>query len=70
VIAEGIESWQQLEKLRELGCARAQGHLFAKPTPAKGCKRFLQGVPIDLTARNRASDAPLATGTWPAAQKQ
>jgi diguanylate cyclase (GGDEF)-like protein/PAS domain S-box-containing protein len=69
VIAEGIESWQQLEKLRELGCARAQGHLFAKPTPAKGCKRFLQGVPIDLTARNRATDIPLATGTWPAAQK-
>jgi len=66
VIAEGIESWQQLEKLRELGCARAQGHLFAKPTPAKGCKRFLQGVPIDLTARNRATDIPLATGTWPA----
>jgi diguanylate cyclase (GGDEF)-like protein/PAS domain S-box-containing protein len=69
VIAEGIESWQQLEKLRELGCARAQGHLFAKPTPAKDCKRFLQGVPIDLTARNRATDIPLATGTWPAAQK-
>jgi predicted signal transduction protein with EAL and GGDEF domain len=69
VIAEGIESWQQLEKLRELGCARAQGHLFAKPTPAKGCARFLQGKPLDLTARNRATDTPLATGTWPAAQK-
>jgi diguanylate cyclase (GGDEF)-like protein/PAS domain S-box-containing protein len=68
VIAEGIESWQQLEKLRELGCTRAQGHLFAKPTEAKGCMRFLRGLPIDLTARGRAGDATAATGTW-AAQK-
>jgi diguanylate cyclase (GGDEF)-like protein/PAS domain S-box-containing protein len=66
VIAEGIESWQQLEKLRELGCARAQGHLFAKPMPAKSCKRFLRGVPLDLAARNRPADTPLASGTWPA----
>jgi diguanylate cyclase (GGDEF)-like protein/PAS domain S-box-containing protein len=63
VIAEGIESWQQLEKLRELGCARAQGHLFAKPTAAKSCTRFLRGVPIDLTDRNRAGDAVVTAAT-------
>jgi EAL domain-containing protein (putative c-di-GMP-specific phosphodiesterase class I) len=65
VIAEGIEGWQQLEKLRELGCARGQGHLFAKPTPARNCKRFLQGTPIDLTDRSRTTDVVAATGTWP-----
>jgi diguanylate cyclase (GGDEF)-like protein/PAS domain S-box-containing protein len=65
VIAEGIEGWQQLEKLRELGCARGQGHLFAKPTPARNCKRFLQGSPIDLTDRGRTTDVLAATGTWP-----
>jgi EAL domain-containing protein (putative c-di-GMP-specific phosphodiesterase class I) len=65
VIAEGIESWQQLEKLRELGCARGQGHLFSKPVPAKSCKRFLRGLPIDLTDRSRATDIVAATGTWP-----
>jgi diguanylate cyclase (GGDEF)-like protein/PAS domain S-box-containing protein len=65
VIAEGIEGWQQLEKLRELGCARGQGHLFAKPTPARNCKRFLQGSPIDLTDRSRTTDVVAATGTWP-----
>jgi diguanylate cyclase (GGDEF)-like protein/PAS domain S-box-containing protein len=54
VIAEGIEGWQQLERLRELGCARAQGHLFAKPTAASKCRRYLQGLPIDLIDPNRA----------------
>jgi diguanylate cyclase (GGDEF)-like protein/PAS domain S-box-containing protein len=61
VIAEGIESWQQLEKLRELGCSLAQGHLFAKPTAASGCAGFLRGVPIDLA---EAGDTPAATGIW------
>ena len=66
VIAEGIEGWQQLEKLRELGCARGQGHLFSKPVPAKHCRKFLQGVPIDLTDRSGATDSMVAaTGTWP-----
>jgi diguanylate cyclase (GGDEF)-like protein/PAS domain S-box-containing protein len=65
VIAEGIEGWQQLEKLRELGCARGQGHLFSKAVPARNCKRFLQGSPIDLTDRSRTNDTFAATGTWP-----
>ncbi|AZZ93166.1 EAL domain-containing protein [Hahella sp. KA22] len=34
VIAEGIETVQQLEKLRELGCHEAQGFYFSKPVPA------------------------------------
>ena len=34
VVAEGIEGWQQLEKLRQLGCSYAQGYLFARPAPS------------------------------------
>jgi diguanylate cyclase (GGDEF)-like protein/PAS domain S-box-containing protein len=49
VVAEGIEGWQQLEKLRHLHCNLAQGFLFAKPTPAAQCRRFLTGQPLDLT---------------------
>jgi len=49
VIAEGIEGWQQLEKLRQLGCGLAQGYLFAKPAPAPQCRRLLNGVPLSLT---------------------
>jgi diguanylate cyclase (GGDEF)-like protein/PAS domain S-box-containing protein len=62
VIAEGIEGWQQLEKLRELGCTLAQGHLFAKPAPAQKCERFLTGGPIDLTDRDRRIEPIEVTG--------
>ena len=34
VTAEGIEREEQLEALRELGCDRGQGFLFARPAPA------------------------------------
>ena len=34
VIAEGVERPEQLERLRELGCDRAQGRLIAAPMPA------------------------------------
>jgi len=64
VIAEGIEGWQQLERLRELGCARVQGHLIAKPAPPENCRHFLQGLPVDLTDRSRAMEAPDATAIW------
>ena len=64
VIAEGIEGWQQLEILRRLGCARAQGHLFAKPTSAENCKRYLRGTPINLIERSHSSEGPADTGLW------
>jgi diguanylate cyclase (GGDEF)-like protein len=48
VVAEGIEGWQQLEKLRGLGCSLAQGYLFAKPAPAHQCRRLLSGMPLDI----------------------
>jgi EAL domain-containing protein (putative c-di-GMP-specific phosphodiesterase class I) len=34
VTAEGVETHTQLARLRTLGCAFAQGHLFAEPAPA------------------------------------
>ncbi len=47
-VAEGIEGWQQLEKLRQLGCGLAQGYLFAKPAPAEQCTPLLGGQPLNL----------------------
>jgi diguanylate cyclase (GGDEF)-like protein/PAS domain S-box-containing protein len=63
VIAEGIEGWEQLKILRQLGCARAQGYLFARPTPARNCERFLRGLPIELTDDTGGSDDLVSTDT-------
>ncbi|MBA2343801.1 MAG: PAS domain S-box protein [Rubrobacter sp.] len=41
VIAEGVETPAQLEKLRELGCGFAQGFYFARPVPAKDAARLM-----------------------------
>ena len=63
VVAEGIEGWQQLEKLRQLGCHLAQGYLLAKPVPEEQCRRYLSGAPLDLTERDPLSESFEATGT-------
>jgi diguanylate cyclase (GGDEF)-like protein len=34
VVAEGVESESERQRLWELGCAAGQGHLFARPLPA------------------------------------
>jgi EAL domain-containing protein (putative c-di-GMP-specific phosphodiesterase class I) len=33
VLAEGVETEQQLQTLVSLGCTRAQGYLFSRPQP-------------------------------------
>ncbi|HLJ38372.1 MAG TPA: EAL domain-containing protein [Steroidobacteraceae bacterium] len=63
VVAEGIEGWPQLEKLRALGCSYAQGYLFARPVTAEDCRRFLTGEPLDLTQRLPVLEILEATGT-------
>jgi diguanylate cyclase (GGDEF)-like protein/PAS domain S-box-containing protein len=62
VVAEGIEGWPQLEKLRQLGCLYAQGYLFARPAPAQDCLRYLTGQALDLTQRLPVLDLE-ATGS-------
>ena len=43
VIAEGVETGDQLAKLRELGCERAQGHFFCEAVPPDSPSLF----PVD-----------------------
>jgi diguanylate cyclase (GGDEF)-like protein/PAS domain S-box-containing protein len=62
VVAEGIEGWQQLEKLRQLGCSYAQGFLLARPVPFAQCRRYLDGQPLDLTSQETPAELE-ATGS-------
>ncbi len=42
VVAEGIETVEQQEQLRELGCGYGQGYLFSKPLPAEQALALLR----------------------------
>lgn len=54
VIAEGVEGWPHLQKLRELGCDLVQGHVIAKPAPAGQCSRFLDGTALQIDAQDES----------------
>ncbi len=41
VVAEGIETAEQLARLRELACDRGQGYFYARPLPADALARLL-----------------------------
>ena len=43
VVAEGVETEEQLAALRDLGCTTAQGFLFARPQPPDSVGRLLAG---------------------------
>ena len=53
VVAEGIETEDQFEVLRAMGCDVGQGYLFARPLPAVDAGRLLS--PSRSTASTRAA---------------
>ncbi len=40
-VAEGVETHEQLDRLRDLGCSYTQGYLFAKPLSEEQAERFM-----------------------------
>ena len=45
VVAEGVETREQMERLREIGCDYVQGFYFAKPMPAEEYEELLKLQP-------------------------
>jgi EAL domain-containing protein (putative c-di-GMP-specific phosphodiesterase class I) len=58
LIAEGIETTYQFEKLRELGCEYGQGFLFARPLPARKAESLLVQSNIPLGSAADAGFTP------------
>jgi EAL domain-containing protein (putative c-di-GMP-specific phosphodiesterase class I) len=50
VIAEGVETREQLEFLRDHHCDEAQGYHISSPLPALGISEVLRGGSILLAA--------------------
>jgi EAL domain-containing protein (putative c-di-GMP-specific phosphodiesterase class I) len=46
VVAEGIETPEQLSRLRDLGCGLGQGYLFSRPLPGDEMERLLEADPV------------------------
>jgi len=46
VVAEGVETVEQQQKLTELGCDYGQGYLFAKPLTQEAVRELLQQNPV------------------------
>jgi diguanylate cyclase len=41
IVAEGVESEEQAEQLKAMGCDLGQGFHFAEPLPTEEASRFL-----------------------------
>lgn len=52
VVAEGIETVEQLHQLQQLGCQYGQGYLFAKPMNSTAAHKFIQKQQANLPQSN------------------
>ena len=59
VIAEGVETREQLDTLKALGCIIAQGYYFSRPVPADSCRGFLLEKKKQLEKEERKTPDPM-----------
>ncbi|MGY0195385.1 putative bifunctional diguanylate cyclase/phosphodiesterase [Leptothrix sp. BB-4] len=62
VVAEGVETEEQLAYLRELGCESAQGYLFSKPRPASEARAWLPKLADGPSAQVGSKGEPARAG--------
>ncbi|WP_420908105.1 putative bifunctional diguanylate cyclase/phosphodiesterase [Dysosmobacter acutus] len=48
VVAEGVETAEQLDRLREIGCEYVQGYYLAKPMPVKEFEQLIKKESCDM----------------------
>jgi sensor c-di-GMP phosphodiesterase-like protein len=61
VVAEGVESFEQVVFLRDLGIRAAQGYVFAPALPASSFLRLIEAIdPLPHAAIRRAAPSPAA----------
>ena len=61
--AEGVETEQQRELLRALGCSEMQGYLFSAPKPAADVRQLLlahQPTPMAASSARSRKRKPVA----------
>jgi diguanylate cyclase (GGDEF)-like protein/PAS domain S-box-containing protein len=46
VVAEGVETPEQISFLREVGCEEVQGYFYSKPEPAENLRELLRTGPV------------------------
>ena len=60
VVAEGIEDGLTWERLRQLGCGRAQGYYLSRPVPARELEEWLQEWERKRSLLNHPSSSVVA----------
>ena len=63
MVVEGIETRDQADWFRTLGCRMGQGYLFARPMAADDFERYLEAREPDGRGRLRGADATLPLGS-------
>jgi EAL domain-containing protein (putative c-di-GMP-specific phosphodiesterase class I) len=61
VVAEGVETYQQLEMLVQAGCDKAQGYLIARPLAAADLEAWYAIMAAESASRT-AVEIPATTG--------
>ena len=60
VIAEGVETVEQADFLRSIGCNYIQGYLYSKPVPEHEFEQLLRQVSVDVIKPSLKMDADFA----------